>query len=48
MMVGALVDCASGKGSMANIGERLVRPSRKNSARVVAPSAGLILVRIRY
>jgi tRNA pseudouridine38-40 synthase len=48
MMVGALVDYATGKTSLCSIEERLVSARRVGVGRVVAPAEGLILVRIRY
>ena len=47
LMVGAIVECASGKISAQTISNRLSSPSVTNTARMVAPAAGLILVRIR-
>ena len=47
LMVGEMVRCALGKESLQSIESRLARPSRA-SARFVAPSAGLYLVRVRY
>jgi tRNA pseudouridine38-40 synthase len=48
MMIGAIVDCGSGKTSMRAMRQRLVTASRSDSARLVAPADGLILVRIQY
>jgi tRNA pseudouridine38-40 synthase len=47
LMVGAMVRCALGKESLQSIELRLERPSR-TSTRLVAPAAGLYLVRVRY
>jgi tRNA pseudouridine38-40 synthase len=48
MMVGALVDYASGKISLHAVSERLACVGRTNAARVVAPAEGVILVSIQY
>lgn len=48
MMVGALVDCATGKITLRGIEERLSSKRRAGAARVVAPAEGLVLVRIVY
>ena len=48
LMVGALVDCATGKSSLRKISERLVSTQQTQTARTVAPADGLILVSIRY
>ena len=47
LMVGAIVRCALGKESLQSIELRLERPSWA-PARLVAPAAGLYLVRVRY
>lgn len=46
MIAGAVIDCGTGKVSLADIRGRLRR--EKTSARTVAPAAGLFLVRVRY
>ena len=48
LMVGSIVECASGKISLQEVKDRLSSPSATNAARMVAPAAGLILVRVRY
>lgn len=48
LMVGAMVECAVGKISLQTLKDRLFSPSATSAARLVAPAAGLILVRIRY
>lgn len=49
LIVGALVQVGSGKGSAAEIQSRLTHPKRAFShGRNVAPAAGLFLVRVRY
>ena len=47
LMAGSIVRCALGKESLQSIELRLERPSRE-SARFVAPAAGLYLMRVRY
>ncbi len=47
MAVGAIVQCARGKISIAEIREHLWAGTRP-STRIVAPAAGLTLVRVRY
>jgi tRNA pseudouridine38-40 synthase len=49
LMVGALVRCGKGQSSFREIEERLQFPLRfKSRERLVAPAAGLYLVRVRY
>jgi tRNA pseudouridine38-40 synthase len=48
LMVGSIVECASGKISVQTIVDRVSSPFEVGTARSVAPAAGLILVRIRY
>jgi tRNA pseudouridine38-40 synthase len=49
LMAGALVDCGSGKASAGFIKARLEDPKRPSTSRkIVAPAAGLFLVRVRY
>jgi len=49
LMVGALVRCGRGQSSAGEIEERLQFPLRFTSReRLVAPAAGLYLVRVRY
>jgi tRNA pseudouridine38-40 synthase len=48
LIVGSIVECALGKISLRNVKDRLIFPLGAVSARLVAPAAGLILVRIRY
>ncbi len=48
LMVGSIVDCALGKISLQIVKDRLSASSPANVARLVAPAAGLILVRILY
>ena len=47
LMTGAIIRCALGKMTVAEVRTQLLRQDRK-SARFVAPAAGLILVRVRY
>jgi tRNA pseudouridine38-40 synthase len=47
MMVGAIVRCALGKISVAEIGARLLEAAPAEP-RLVAPAAGLTLMRVRY
>lgn len=47
MMAGAMVRCALGKSTVAQVRERL-RGAESKHPRLVAPAAGLTLVRIRY
>jgi len=46
-MTGAIVGCSLGKMSVAEVRARLRGAAPKN-ARLVAPAAGLTLVRVRY
>jgi tRNA pseudouridine38-40 synthase len=48
LMVGAIVSCVLGKADVQNIEQRLQSPHRIGSVRLVAPAAGLILVRVHY
>ncbi len=49
LITGALVEAASGDASLNEIGERLTGNDRLNSSsRLVAPAAGLFLIRVRY
>jgi tRNA pseudouridine38-40 synthase len=48
LMVGAIVSVAMGKSEARSIEQRLESPCRSDGARLVAPAAGLILVRIHY
>jgi len=49
LMVGALVRCGKGQSGVGEIEERLQFPRRFQSReRLVAPAAGLYLVRVRY
>ena len=48
MMVGAIVEHATGKIPLVNISQRLASPRQATATRVVAPAEGLILVRIHY
>ena len=48
LMVGSIVECALGKISLQSLKDRLSSAPATNIAHVVAPAAGLILVRIRY
>jgi len=49
LMVGALVECARGKAAAGAIRERLASPHRPSATgKMVAPAAGLFLVRVRY
>jgi tRNA pseudouridine38-40 synthase len=48
LIVGSMVECALGKISLQIVKNRLSSPLKANAARLVAPAAGLILVRIRY
>jgi tRNA pseudouridine38-40 synthase len=48
MITGALVQAASSKISLREIRHRLGKKSRRNSTQVVAPAAGLFLIRVRY
>ena len=48
MITGALVDAALSKISLNEIRHRLAKRVRLNSSRLVAPAAGLFLVRVRY
>jgi tRNA pseudouridine38-40 synthase len=48
MMVGAIIEHATGKISLANLRKRLISPRETRATRFVAPAEGLILVRIRY
>jgi tRNA pseudouridine38-40 synthase len=48
MMVGAIVEHATGKISLASIRQRLTSPRHGGGTPVVAPAEGLILVRIQY
>lgn len=47
LIVGAIARVAQGKDELAEIAERLATP-KSDSARLVAPAAGLTLVRVRY
>jgi tRNA pseudouridine38-40 synthase len=47
MMVGAIVRCALGKISVAEIGAQLLEAA-PTEPRLVAPAAGLTLIRVRY
>ncbi len=47
LMAGAIIRCALGKESLAEVQYRLAAP-RSDGARLVAPAAGLTLVRVRY
>ncbi len=47
LMVGAIVRCARGKETLAEVRGRLEAPSR-DGIRLVAPASGLTLVRVRY
>jgi len=47
LMVGAIVRCGLGKTTVAEVRARLLGTTSKN-ARLVAPAAGLTLVRVRY
>ena len=47
LMVGSLVQCATGKAECKEIASILDRP-RNHKARLVAPAAGLFLIRVRY
>jgi len=47
MMVGAIVRCALGKISVAEIGVQLLEAAPAEP-RLVAPAAGLTLIRVRY
>jgi tRNA pseudouridine38-40 synthase len=47
MMVGSLVQCAQGKISLGQVGERL-KSRQVDQARLVAPATGLFLIRVRY
>ncbi len=48
MMVGAIVEHATGKISLASVRQRLTAPRETRATRFVAPAEGLILVRIHY
>jgi tRNA pseudouridine38-40 synthase len=49
LITGALVEAASGEASLSEIGYRLTGNDRLNSSRrLVAPAAGLFLLRVRY
>lgn len=49
LMVGGIVRCATGRMTVAELRSRLTTPLRAGAAmRVVAPAAGLYLVRVRY
>jgi tRNA pseudouridine38-40 synthase len=49
LITGALVEAASGDASFSDIRHRLTRNNRvDSSSRLVAPAAGLFLVRVRY
>ncbi len=47
LMVGAIIRCALGKVSLAEVQRQLHQP-RSQATRLVAPAAGLTLVRVRY
>lgn len=47
LMVGAIVCCALGKASLAEVRARL-RDGAAGGARLVAPAAGLTLLRVYY
>ena len=47
MMVGSLVQCGQGKLAAAELRERL-KNQRPSAGRLVAPAAGLYLLRVRY
>jgi tRNA pseudouridine38-40 synthase len=47
LMVGALVQCALGRSSLAEIRKRLISPTA-TGPRHVAPAEGLFLLRVRY
>jgi tRNA pseudouridine38-40 synthase len=49
LITGALVEAASGEASLSEIRQRLKGNNRLNSSsRLVAPAAGLFLIRVRY
>ncbi|MDQ2659763.1 MAG: tRNA pseudouridine(38-40) synthase TruA [Verrucomicrobiota bacterium] len=48
LMVGALVRRGSGQAAAGEIRTRLLHPERVSPARLVAPAAGLLLVRVIY
>ena len=48
MMVGAIIEHATGKIPLESIRQRLISPRQARSTRLVAPAEGLILVRIHY
>lgn len=48
LMVGSVVECALEKISLQSVKDRLSFASKAGGTRLVAPAAGLILVRIRY
>ncbi len=48
LMTGSIVQCGVGKISCDEIAETLFRKSRGDGPRLVAPAAGLFLVRVRY
>ena len=48
LMTGAMVKCALGKVLSETVETRLSSPWAVNAGRLVAPAAGLVLVRIRY
>jgi tRNA pseudouridine38-40 synthase len=49
LITGTLVEAASGEASLSEIGQRLTGNDRLNSSsRLVAPAAGLFLLRVRY
>lgn len=48
LMVGAIVSCALGKTALQTIEQHLRSPRHVGGVRLVAPAAGLILVRIHY
>jgi tRNA pseudouridine38-40 synthase len=48
MMVGALVQVGSGAASPGEIRRRLQNPTNIPRSRMVAPAAGLFLIRVRY
>lgn len=47
LMVGAIIRCAQAKENLAEVQHRLEEPGSEG-ARLVAPAAGLTLVRVRY
>jgi tRNA pseudouridine38-40 synthase len=48
MMIGAIVEHATGKSPLENIRQRLASPRQATATRVVAPAEGLILLKIHY